>query len=180
MTAQTDTAGAAPIPQGDRRLLDTDLARELLQAAIPVRLAYVATDGTPRVVPSWFHWTGREIVMAPTHLPCPLHAGPGVRRPAARLAALRANPRVALTIDTEANPPQGLSIRGSAEITEIDGLAPEYIASARHYLGQAAAAGLVAGLDQPGTRQARISVRPDWVGLIDFVTRRPAVLGGVS
>jgi hypothetical protein len=63
---------------------------------------------------------------------------------------------------------------------EIDGLAPEYVASARHYLGQEAAAGMVAGLDQPGVRQARISVRPDWVGLIDFAARRPSVLGGVS
>jgi hypothetical protein len=35
---------------------------------------------------------------------------------------------------------------------------------------------MVAGLDQPGVRQARISVRPDWVGLIDFVARRPSVL----
>jgi hypothetical protein len=176
MTTQTDPDGTVPIPQGDLRLLDTGLARELLQAAIPVRLAYVATDGTPRVVPSWFHWTGSEIVMA-TYV-----AGPaiGIRHPAARLAALRANPRVALTIDTEASPPRGLSIRGNAEITEIDGLAPEYVASARHYLGDEAGAGMVAAMDQPGVRQARISVRPDWVGLIDFVTRRPSVLGGVS
>jgi len=176
MTTQTDTGGAAPIPQGDLRLLDTDMARELLQAAIPVRMAYIAPDGTPRVVASWFHWTGSEIVMA-TYL-----AGPavGIRHPAARVAALRANPRVALTIDTEANPPQGLSIRGNAEITEVDGLAPEYAESARRYLGQEAAAGMIAGMGQPGTVQARISVRPDWVGLIDFVTRRPSPLGGVS
>ena len=39
---------------------------------------------------------------------------------------------------------------------------------------------MIAAMDQPGTRQARISVRPDWVGLIDFVTRRPSVLGGVA
>lgn len=175
MTAQTDTDGTAPIPQGDLRLLDTDMARDLLQAAIPVRMAYVAADGTPRVVASWFHWTGSEIVMA-TYL-----AGPavGVRHPAARVAALRANPRVALTIDTEANPPQGLSIRGDAEITEVDGLAPEYVESARRYLGEEAAAGMIAAMGQPGTVQARISVRPDWVGLIDFVTRRPSALGGV-
>jgi hypothetical protein len=175
-TTETDTRGPAPIPQGDLRLLDTDLSRELLQAAIPVRMAFVAADGTPRIVPTWFHWDGTEIVMA-TYI-----AGPtiGIRHPATRVAALRANPRVALTIDTEANPPQALSMRGSAEVIEVDGLAPEYVASARRYLGEEAAAGMIAAMDQPGTRQARISVRPDWVGLIDFVTRRPSPLGGVG
>jgi hypothetical protein len=39
---------------------------------------------------------------------------------------------------------------------------------------------MTAAMGQPGTVQARISVRPDWVGLIDFVTRRPSALGGVS
>jgi hypothetical protein len=175
-TRETDTRGPAPIPQGDLRLLDTDLAQALLQAAIPVRMAFVAADGTPRIVPTWFHWDSAEIVMA-TYI-----AGPaiGIRHPAARVAALRANPRVALTIDTEANPPQALSMRGNAEVAEVDGLAPEYVASARRYLGEEAAAGMIAAMDQPGTRQARISVRPDWVGLIDFVTRLPSPLGGVG
>ena len=175
-TTASDTHAPAPLPQGDVRLLGTDQARELLQAAIPVRLAFVTADGTPRIVPSWFHWTGTEVVMA-TYI---AGSAIGVRHPAARVAALRANPRVALTIDTEANPPQGLSIRGHAEITEVDGLAPEYAESARRYLGQEAAAGMIAAMGQPGTVQARISVRPDWVGLIDFVTRRPSALGGVS
>lgn len=72
------------IPQGDLRLLDTDLARELLGSSIPARMAYVAADGTPRVVPTWFEWTGTEIVMA-TYV-----AGPevGIRHPAAGLAAI--------------------------------------------------------------------------------------------
>jgi hypothetical protein len=163
------------LPQGDLRLLETELARELLRAPIPARLAFVWTDGTPRVVPTWFHWTGREIVMVT------FTAGPslGVRHPAARIAALRANPRVALTIDTDGYPPKSLTVRGTAVISEIAGVAAEYAAAARRYLGEEAAGAMLAALDQPGTGQARISVRPDWVGLIDFVTRRPSVLGGV-
>jgi hypothetical protein len=47
------------------------------------------------------------------------------------------------------------------------------------YLGAEAAEGMLAAVDQPGTVQARICVRPDWVGLLDFVTRRPSVQGGV-
>jgi hypothetical protein len=161
--------------QGDLRLLETDLARELLQSAIPARLAFVWTDGTPRVIPTWFHWTGSEVVMV-TFL-----AGPriGVRHPAARLEALRANPRVALTIDTDNWPPRSLTIRGTADINEVEGIAPEYAAAARRYLGEEAAAAMLPAVDQPGTAQARITVRPDWAGLLDFVTRRPSVQGGV-
>jgi hypothetical protein len=167
----TETA----LPQGDVRLLETELAQQLLHTSIPARLAFVWTDGTPRVVPSWFHWDGQDVVMA-TYV-----AGPqiGIRHPAARIKALRANPNVALTIDTEGTPPQGLTIRGQAQVTEVDGIAPEYAAAAHRYLGAEVATGMLAASDQPGTRQARIAVRPSWVGLIDFVTRKPSVQGGV-
>lgn len=174
--ASTSTATTNErLPQGDLRLLETDLAQQLLHSAIPARVAFVWTDGTPRVIPTWFHWTGEEIVMA-TFI-----AGPdiGIRHPAARLAALRANPRIALTIDTDTFPPQTLTIRGTARITEVEGLAPEYAAAARRYLGEEAAGSMLASVDQPGTAQARIAVRPDWVGVLDFVTRRPSAQGGV-
>lgn len=168
------TDASSAIPQGDLRLLDTDLAQQLLRSTIPVRLAFVWTDGTPRIVPTWFHWTGQEIVMA-TYV-----TGPeiGIRHPASRLAALRANPDVALTIDTESNPPQGVTIRGRAKIDEVDGLAAEYVASAHRYLGTSAPE-MLAAVNQPGTRQARIAVRPTWVGLLDFQTRLPSAQGGV-
>jgi Pyridoxamine 5'-phosphate oxidase len=171
-TAPTDHTG---LRQGDLALLDTELAQRLLAAPIPARMAFIALDGTPRVVPSWFHWTGRELVTV-TYV-----AGPriGIRHPATRVAALRARPDVAVTIDTDTFPPQSLSMRGRAEITEVDGLAPEYAAAARRYLGDEAAAGMLASLDQPGTRQARIVLRPTWVGMLDFDTRLPSAQGGV-
>ena len=164
------------LPQGDLRLLETELARELLNSSIPARLAFVAIDGTPRVVPTWFQWNGEEMIMV-TYV-----AGPniGIRHPAARIAALRANPAVAVTIDTDQFPAQSLTIRGRAEIDEVEGLAPEYRAAARRYLGDDAAVGMLASMDQPGTVQARIVVRPTWVGLLDFVTRLPGPLGGVA
>lgn len=171
-TAPTDRTGLA---QGDPALLDTELAQRLLAAPIPARLAFIALDGTPRVVPTWFHWTGQDLVM-PTYI-----AGPniGIRHPATRLAALRARPDVAVTIDTDTFPPQSLSLRGQVEITEVTGLAPEYAAAARRYLGEEAAAGMLASVDQPGTAQARIVLRPAWVGLLDFDGRRPSAQGGV-
>jgi hypothetical protein len=40
------------LPQGDLRLLDSDIARQLLGSRVPARVGYTALDGTPRVVPS--------------------------------------------------------------------------------------------------------------------------------
>jgi nitroimidazol reductase NimA-like FMN-containing flavoprotein (pyridoxamine 5'-phosphate oxidase superfamily) len=52
-----------PVKHGDLSFLQHPAAQELLQSKIPARLAYVWTDGTPRVVPIWFHWSGNELVM---------------------------------------------------------------------------------------------------------------------
>jgi hypothetical protein len=176
--ATTDTAPmpAAPLRQGDLALLDTATARRLLASTIPARFAYVALDGTPRVVPTWFHWTGHELVMA-TYV-----AGPriGIRHPANRLAALRRQAEVAVTIDTDGFPPESLSLRGSVEVTEVSGLAPEYVAAAHRYLGPEAAAGMLGQLEAPGTVQARIALRPTWVGLLDFTGRKPSAQGGIG
>jgi hypothetical protein len=172
-TQATHADGASVLPQGDMRLLETDMAQRLLGSTVPARMAYVALDGTPRVVPSWFQWTGEEVVM-PTFL-----SAPHVQQAAARLRALRAHPDVAITIDTESFPPNALSIRGRAVVTEVDGVAPEYVQSARRYLGPDAGNAYIAHIDQPGTRMARIAVRPTWVGLLDFQTRLPRALGGV-
>ena len=165
---------ATGLEQGDPRLLESDIAQRLLASTIPARYAYAAGDGMPRVVASWFHWTGEELVM-PTFI-----SAPHVRHPAYRVRTLRANPAVAVTIDTESFPPEVLTIRGAAEVTEVDGIPPEYALAARRYLGEDEAAAYLAQIDQPGTRMARIAVRPAWVGVVDFQTRMPSALGGVA
>jgi hypothetical protein len=162
------------LPQGHLRLLQSDVAKRLLSSTVPARFAFIWTDGTPRVVPTWFHWTGEELVM-PTFL-----SAPHVRHAAARVGALRANPAVAVTIDTEQFPPEVLLIRGRASVTEVDGVVEEYALAARRYMGAEAAADYLAQIDQPGTRMARIGVRPAWVGVLDFETRLPGSLGGVT
>ena len=158
--------------QGDLRLMRSDLAKRLLASTIPARYAYTGLDGTPRVVASWFVWTGEELVM-PTFI-----AGPHVSHAAYRLRALREHPEVAVSIDTETWPPEVLSIRGTAEVTEVDGVAPEYAQAAHRYLGAEQATGYLAEIDHPSTRMARIAVRPTWVGALDFQTRLPSALGG--
>jgi hypothetical protein len=162
------------LKQGDLRLLETDVARRLLCSRIPARFAYVAADGTPRVLATWFVWTG-ELLAMPTFL-----AAPHVRHAAGRVRALRANPDVAVTIDTEAFPPEVLMMRGRVAITEVDGIPAEYASAARRYLGEEAAHTYLAQIDQPGTRMASIDLRPTWVGVLDFQSRLPGALGGVS
>ncbi len=160
------------IEQGDLKLLESDAAARLLTSTIPARYAYTALDGTPRVVASWFEWTGEDLVL-PTFI-----SAPHVRHAAYRVRALRAHPDVAVTIDTETFPPEVLSIRGGAEITEADGVVPEYARAAHRYLGSEEATAYLAQIDHPSTRMARIAVRPTWVGLLDFQERMPSALGG--
>ncbi|MGP3910223.1 pyridoxamine 5'-phosphate oxidase family protein [Nonomuraea sp. 10N515B] len=161
-------------PQGDVRLLQTDVAQHLLHSTIPARLAYIAGDGTPRVMSTWFVWTGEELVMA-TFVRCPPI---GIQRPARRLHALRANPDVAITIDTEPQPPQVLLLRGRVSIIEVTGMVPEQAEAARRFLGEEGGAGYVAQADHPDTKMARIALRPTWVGVLDFQNRLPEVMGG--
>jgi hypothetical protein len=166
----TDAERAA-LPQGSPELLDSPLARTLLASAIPARVAYTAKDGTPRIVASWFQWTDGELVM-PTFI-----RAPHIAAPARRLTALRARPDVAVSIDTEGSPAQVLLVRGKALVTAVDGIDPDYALSARKYLGEEGARDYLAMADQPGTRMARIAVRPTWVGLLDFSgDRLPSVM----
>jgi hypothetical protein len=163
-----------PLKQGDLGLLETDVARRLLTSRIPARFAYVAPDGTPRVLATWFTWTG-EVLAMPTFL-----SAPHIRHPAGRLRALRARPDVAVTIDTDAFPPEVLTIRGRVEVGEVDGIPAEYASAARRYLGEEAARAYLAQIDQPGTRMASIDLHPAWVGVLDFQSRLPSALGGIS
>lgn len=171
----SNDAAHARLPQGDLRLLETEKARKLLHSRIPARFAFIWFDGTPRVIPTWFHWNDQEIVSA-TYAAGP---GAGIKHAARRVAVLRANPAVAIVIDTETIPPESLTIRGLARIDEVDGLAPEYLLAARRYLGDEGAEQLRTAMNQPGTRQYRVRVRPTWVGLVDFQTRLPSAQGGI-
>jgi hypothetical protein len=156
-----DGAQAAVAAQGDVALLAHPVAQELLQAPIPARLAYVALDGTPRVVPLLFHWTGQEIVLS---------SWPDDPK----VAALRAHPSVALTIDTNEPPNRVLSIRGTAAVTIVDGMGAESLPMFTRYLGEVQGRAMVEQMERMTDRSARIAILPTWVGVLDFETRFPS------
>lgn len=152
-----------PVHQGDISLLQNPASQELLHSKIPARLAYVWTDGTPRVVPIWFHWNGREIVMAsPTKAP--------------KLKALAKNPKVSLTIDDNTFPHKVLLIRGTARLEPVEGIVPEYALAAERYFGAELAKGWLSQLRGMISSMVRITITPEWVGLLDFQTRFPSAL----
>ena len=151
------------VPQGDLSLLQQPAAQELLLSKIPARLAYVWRDGTPRVVPIWFHWNGREIVMAsPPKAP--------------KLKALERNPKVSLTIDDNTFPHKVLLIRGTARLEAVDGIVPEYAMAADRYFGSEQGNAWVNQLRTLVSSMVRITITPEWVGLLDFQTRFPSAL----
>lgn len=151
------------VQQGDLSLLQHPASQELLHSKIPARLAYVSTDGTPRVVPIWFHWNGREIVMAtPPKAP--------------KLKALAKNPKVALTIDDNTFPHKVLLIRGTARLEPVAGVVPEYAAAAERYFDPQLAQTWLSQLRTLISSMVRITVTPEWVGLLDFETRFPSAL----
>jgi Pyridoxamine 5'-phosphate oxidase len=155
-----------PSKQGDVDLLNHPIAQELLRSRNPARLAYVWHDGTPRVVPIWFHWNGEEIVL-------------GTPPTAPKTRVLANNSPVALTIDDNTWPHKVLLMRGKARVDTVAGVAPEYAAAAERYFGEEQGRAWVAQVGQMFRQMTRISIRPEWVGILDFQTRFPSAIEAV-
>jgi hypothetical protein len=150
-------------PSEITEVLDRPISQELLARDL-TRLAYIATDGTPRSIPIGFVWNGAQIVMCtPTNAP--------------KLTALRHNPAVALTIDTEVHPPKILLIRGRVELDVVEGIPDEYLTMNGSYTmtpeqrveWEAEVRSLYDGM-------VRIVVTPTWAKLIDFETTLPSAV----
>ena len=136
-------------------ILRKPISQEMLNRDL-ARLAYVAKDGTPRVVPIGFTWNGSEVVMCtPTNAP--------------KLASLRQNPAVALTIDTEVHPPTILLIRGEAVLDEVEGIPEEYLqASGTYRMTPEQRVEWETEVRSLYDSMVRIVVKPTWAKLIDF------------
>jgi nitroimidazol reductase NimA-like FMN-containing flavoprotein (pyridoxamine 5'-phosphate oxidase superfamily) len=132
-------------------------AQELLASPSAAHLAYLGKDGTPRVVPVGFFWTGDQVVISSATT-------------SPKVAALSARPDVALTIDAGDTPDQAraLSIRGRASVEIVDGVVEEYLAAARKTMDAEAAAEFEQHVCGMYEQMARIVITPHWVRYYDF------------
>ncbi len=152
-----------PTKQGSVALLDDPVARELLRSTAPARLGYVWSDGSPRVVPIWFHWNGKEIVF-------------GTPPKSPKVHAISRKPSVALSIDSNVWPYKVLQIRGTAKVEMLAGAVPEYALAAERYFGPEQGQAWVKRVGGMFSQMARIAVTPEWVAVLDFETRFPSAI----
>ena len=144
-------------------VLNRPLARELLGQ--PSRRGWPTTGST-----GFRGWcrsasggTGAELVLASVSY-------------AAKVKALVANPKVALTIDTAEPPWHLLLVRGSAGVEVVDGVVPEYLAASRKVTPEDRWEAFEAEVRSLYKQMARIAVTPERVKLIDFETTLPSAV----
>jgi len=152
-----------PTKQGSIALLNDPVAQELLRSTSPARLAYVARDGSPRVVPIWFHWNGKEIVL-------------GTPAKAPKVLALSPGSKVALSIDGNTWPYKVLQIRGAVQVETVAGVVPEYALAADRYFGAEQGRAWVKQAEGMFPQMVRIAVKPEWVAVLDFEKRFPSAI----
>jgi hypothetical protein len=151
MTMSTDAVAAE---------LDKPLAGQLLRGSPLMRLAYVGLDAEPRVVPLGFLWKDRRIVF------CTIPASAKVR-------ALRSNPAVAITIDSDGTPPRALLLRGRAHVEIVDGVPQDYLDASLKTQSARGAEDFAGGVRALYDQMARITIEPTWARLNDFETTLP-------
>ena len=119
-----------PCKQGDLALLQHPACSELLESKIPARLAYIWTDGTPRVIPIWFTGMASEFVMGTPPKAPKLKLSP-------RIPKLRSPSTTTLFL-----------IRccwsAARHAWNVNGIVPEYAIAAERYFGP--------DKDKPGSR----------------------------
>jgi hypothetical protein len=141
-------------------ILTKPYAQQLLNSTDPARLSYEGLDGDPRVVPIGFWTEGNQIAMA-TALNAP------------KVAALRAKPKAALTIDTNGFPPKVLLIRGTVELETVDGVPSGYLEGGRTFMTEEQYVEWESGVKGLYDQMVVIRVTPTWVKLLDFETTLP-------
>lgn len=136
------------------------VVQELLEAPIPARLAYVTTDGEPRVIPVSYLWNGKAFVFA---------SPPKWTK----IKSLTANPKVAFTVDTTDFPPHVLLVRGIASIEYVDGVPDDYVEASRRIVGEDKMENWERIVREEIKEMALVTITPTWIKVNDFVTRFP-------
>ena len=155
-----------PTQQGDLSLLNDPIAQQLLNQNIPGHLAYVWTDGSPRVIPIGFTWTGTELVTG-TPRYRPQDDGPERWRQGSRdLSTLTRLPSACCisaalsgSVCMMASYPNGQWPPNAVWEKKVR------MASLRWHDGM-----FKAGVN----KMIRLAVQPTWVGILDFEKRFPS------
>jgi Pyridoxamine 5'-phosphate oxidase len=141
-------------------VMNRPYSQELLASHIPARLAYTGLDSEPRVVPIGYHWDGTHVTVASA-----------VSSP--KTKALQANPKVALTIDSEGFPPKVLLLRGTAQVEVVDGVADVFLWASKRRVPDDQWIDWQAGVRGLYDQMAVITITPTWAKLLDFETTIP-------
>jgi nitroimidazol reductase NimA-like FMN-containing flavoprotein (pyridoxamine 5'-phosphate oxidase superfamily) len=146
-----------------RKVLADPVAQRLISTRSLTRLGYIGRDGGARVVPIGYVWTGSAFVVCTS-------------TNAAKVPALRADPRVALTIDTDEFPPNVLLVRATASIEIVDGIPQEFLDTTAGSMDAQQRAAWEAGVRKLYKQMARITLMPTWAKVLDFDTRLPTAV----
>lgn len=140
-------------------VLTDPFTTDLIDKCLLMYLAYTGIDGAPRVAPvGYVVRDGRFITCSASE--------------AEKVGALRADPRVALTVDT-LEPLGCLLVRGTAEVEIVEGIPEEYLAASRRGIPPERLDDFEAQVRGLYDEMARIVVTPTWVRLNDFVRTAP-------
>jgi len=145
------------------QVMGLPIARQLLRDEAILHLSYTARDGAPRVIPIGYRWDGERFLMWTV---------PG----SVKVGALRADPRVAITIDVPGPPPRVLLVRGRAALATVDGVPDGYLEASRRTLPPEAADGFETQVRALYKQMTAITVTPEWARLLDFETTAPAAV----
>jgi hypothetical protein len=144
-------------PQVITEELEHPGARNLLETATLLRLAYHGSDSFPRVIPTGFYWNGNQIIV------CTAATAPKAK-------ALSLRPEVGLTIDVGDTPTDAkqLLIRGVAIVDIVDGVPDEYIAASRKVLDAEQVLEFERSVRSFYDQMALIRIEPQWARFFDF------------
>lgn len=145
------------------QVMELPIARQLLREEMILHLSYTARDGGPRVIPIGYLWDGERFLM---------YTIPG----SAKVGALQADDRVAITIDVLGPPPRVLLVRGRAALETVDGVPDGYLKASFRTMPQEAWEGFETQVRSLYKQMVTITVTPEWARLLDFETTAPSAV----
>jgi Pyridoxamine 5'-phosphate oxidase len=139
------------------------IAQQLVQDVPVLHMSYTALDGSPRVIPLAYLWDGSSFRI------WTIPSSPKVH-------ALRADPRVAITVDVVGPPPRILLVRGRAQLDTVPGVPDGYLEASHRTMPREAWDGFDAEVGKLYDEMVVITITPDWAKLIDFETNAPSAV----